>query len=64
MTRSFSTAPRLKSLTYVFRDADMGAPDDGQDLTGMITSGSYELEEKRRRRDELVRITGEKVKDV
>lgn len=31
---------------------DMGVPDDGQGLAGVVTSGSYKLEEKRRRRDE------------
>lgn len=30
----------------------MGVPDDGQGLTGVVTSGSYRLEEKRRLRDE------------
>lgn len=30
----------------------MGVSDDGEGLTGVVTSGSYGLEEKRRLRDE------------
>lgn len=49
-----SRSPSLSSLYLsAWWNVDMGVPDDGQGLTGVVTSGSYRLEEKRRLRDEM-----------